>query len=229
MGACGSAHRESGSALKLGMTFGSKPGKLSSIPPSPVKEKQATNGGRPINDQWSPARSTASAFRDYGSKEDAFFDTKPWLDSDCEDDFYSVNGDFTPSRGNTPVHHKFSHVNKTPIPVSIPAPSPIEKKKKLADLFRESFSDGDEADEAMDASGDQTMTNGKMGVKPTQDLPQKSRNGTPFSGSERTSNEDLSEGRPIKPTQCCLPTFVSFCSPSQRRKMSPTIAVAEKA
>lgn len=27
-----------------------------------------------------------------GSKEEAFFDSKPWLDSDCEDDFYSVNG-----------------------------------------------------------------------------------------------------------------------------------------
>lgn len=27
-----------------------------------------------------------------GSKEDAFFDSKPWLDSDCDDDFFSVNG-----------------------------------------------------------------------------------------------------------------------------------------
>lgn len=27
-----------------------------------------------------------------GSKEEAFFDSKPWIDSDCEDDFYSVNG-----------------------------------------------------------------------------------------------------------------------------------------
>jgi len=29
---------------------------------------------------------------DTGSKEEAFFDSKGWLDSDCEDDFYSVNG-----------------------------------------------------------------------------------------------------------------------------------------
>lgn len=27
-----------------------------------------------------------------GSKEDAFFDSKAWLDSDCEDDFLSVKG-----------------------------------------------------------------------------------------------------------------------------------------
>ncbi|XP_024181948.1 uncharacterized protein At3g27210 isoform X1 [Rosa chinensis] len=236
MGTCASAHRESGSAMKLGMSFGSKPDKLSSILPSPVKEKPSTNGGRPINDEWSPARPTATAFRDYaGSKDEAFFDSKPWLDSDCEDDFYSVNGDFTPSRGNTPVHQNFSRVNKTPFenrsPVSIPAPSPMQKKKKLADLFRESFRDGDDVDDATDHSGDQTMTNGKMEVKPTtQDLPPKSLNGTPnVSGSERTANEYVTEDRPIKSTQCCLPTFVSFRSSSQRGKMSPTIAVVDKA
>ncbi|KAG8084232.1 hypothetical protein GUJ93_ZPchr0010g9470 [Zizania palustris] len=36
-----------------------------------------------------------------GSKDETFFDSRAWLDSECEDDFYSVNGDFTPSRGNT--------------------------------------------------------------------------------------------------------------------------------
>lgn len=27
-----------------------------------------------------------------GSKDDVFFDSRAWLDSDCEDDFFSVNG-----------------------------------------------------------------------------------------------------------------------------------------
>ena len=27
-----------------------------------------------------------------GSKEETFFDSQAWLESDCEDDFYSVNG-----------------------------------------------------------------------------------------------------------------------------------------
>ena len=27
-----------------------------------------------------------------GSKDEAFFDSRAWLDSDCEDDFFSVNG-----------------------------------------------------------------------------------------------------------------------------------------
>lgn len=43
--------------------------------------------------------------RSFGSSRDsAFHDTQPWLDSDNDDDFYSINGDFTPSRGNTPLH-----------------------------------------------------------------------------------------------------------------------------
>ena len=35
---------------------------------------------------------TSHCFFSAGSKEEAFFDSKAWLDSDCEDDFYSVNG-----------------------------------------------------------------------------------------------------------------------------------------
>jgi len=27
-----------------------------------------------------------------GNKEEMFFDSRAWLDSDCEDDFFSVNG-----------------------------------------------------------------------------------------------------------------------------------------
>lgn len=27
-----------------------------------------------------------------GSKEENFYDSQPWLESDCEDDFFSVNG-----------------------------------------------------------------------------------------------------------------------------------------
>ncbi|KAF0931841.1 hypothetical protein E2562_005804 [Oryza meyeriana var. granulata] len=30
---------------------------------------------------------------DSGSKDGMFFDSRAWLDSNCEDDFYSVNGD----------------------------------------------------------------------------------------------------------------------------------------
>ncbi|XP_047060450.1 uncharacterized protein LOC124667174 [Lolium rigidum] len=32
------------------------------------------------------------------SRDEAFFEASPWLESDCEDDFFSVNGDATPAR-----------------------------------------------------------------------------------------------------------------------------------
>ncbi|EPS70931.1 hypothetical protein M569_03840, partial [Genlisea aurea] len=63
-----------------------------------------------------------------GCKEEGFFDSQPWLDSDCEEDYFSVNGgDFTPSRGTTPVHHAFQ------------TPPPSDSKKRLSELFQESL------------------------------------------------------------------------------------------
>nr|VDC68525.1 unnamed protein product [Brassica rapa] len=81
-----------------------------------------------------------------GSKDETFFDTQQWLQSDSDDDFHSVNGDFTPSRGNTPkssfsdrlprINNLIFHENK-PSRGSSPAPKP--RRKKLGDLFRESI------------------------------------------------------------------------------------------
>lgn len=78
----------------------------SSMPPTPIKDKTDP----PIlpfgyKSRVSPFNSV-SRYRSFGgSKDETFFDTQAWLDSDCDDDFYSVNGDFTPSRGSTPIHH----------------------------------------------------------------------------------------------------------------------------
>ncbi|MFS8032266.1 hypothetical protein Hanom_Chr17g01555581 [Helianthus anomalus] len=51
----------------------------------------------------------------------------------------SVNGDFTPSRSNTPVHHTLisSRTNGS-ISQPSPPPPPTEKRKRLLDLFKES-------------------------------------------------------------------------------------------
>ncbi|KAK4544639.1 hypothetical protein RGQ29_032994 [Quercus rubra] len=191
MGSCVSIYRNSSSA---------KDDKLV-IPPSPIKEIP-TNGDRPIilnnvvsvKSQWSPSLSTP---RVYGSKEEIFFDSQPWLESDCEDDFYSVNGDFTPSRGNTPVHHlsigtpqiniaRFEdrmpgslpepsptdNIKKLArfedrMPGSLPEPSPTDKKKKLAELFRENSRHENEDVDNLNTSGNQNMANGNMEAKPT--------------------------------------------------------------
>ncbi|KAJ1391587.1 hypothetical protein SESBI_36570 [Sesbania bispinosa] len=205
--------------MKLKLAFGSKTEKLV-IPPSPIKE-QPKNGSL----RWSSSRSTTN-FTNYGSKEEAYFDSKAWLDSDCEDDFYSVNGDFTPSRGNTPVHHSFG-VNKTPFQNrtsgSMSESSP-EKKKKLLELFRESVKDHDQ--------------DGNKEVKATiQDVLPKSAHSTPYlSGansacsSERIMSEDRASIREksVKSLQWCIPSLSCRSFSERRRKTSPAIAVNGK-
>ncbi|KAJ6827148.1 uncharacterized protein M6B38_367875 [Iris pallida] len=79
---------------------------------------------------------------DLGSKREMFFDSRMWLDSECEDDFFSVNGDFIPIRESTPNNQRSSL--KTPSSKCFSAftgnsssePSPTGRKK-LADLFQE--------------------------------------------------------------------------------------------
>ncbi|KAK7380996.1 hypothetical protein VNO78_33518 [Psophocarpus tetragonolobus] len=220
MGSCASAPRNSNADMTFKVSFGSKSGKLV-IPPSPVKE-QSQNGDL----GWSTARSTTS-FRDQGSKEEAYFDSKPWLDSDCEDDFYSVSGDFTPSRGTTPLHHTFGTPSRHKIPSSVTETSP-EKKKKLLELFRESVKD------------DQNVSQGHKELKPTiQDVVMpKSAHCTPYlSGansacsSERIMSEDRASIREksVKSLQWCIPSLSSCRSFRERRmKTSPAIEVNGK-
>lgn len=217
MGSCVSSKRSSdaqASAMKMGLA----------IPPSPVKEKESRN---PIQ--------SPSVLKDFGSKEDAFFDSQAWIDSDCEDDFYSVNGDFTPSRGSTPVHHGFSR-GSTPVhkalgdrtPIRIPEPSPTTTKKKLLQLFDEDKEDADEQEQHTSGGGAQHAANGKQDVSSTiLNLPPKSANGTPFvsgpnsvCGSERTANGDepLQKEKSVRASPCCIPSLLSCRSLTDRKK-----------
>lgn len=206
--------------MKLKLSFCSKSDKLA-IAPSPIK-------GQPQNGDfgWSTARSTTT-FTDQGSKEEAFFDSKPWLDSDCEEDFYSVNGDFTPSRGTTPVHHTFGTPSRNRVPSSKAEPSP-EKKKKLLELFRESVKD----DQVDDGYG-----HNKEAKPPTiKDVMPKSAHCTPYGAnsacsSERTMSEDRVSIREksVKSLQGCMPSLSSCRSfRERRRKTSPAIEVNGK-
>lgn len=206
--------------------FGSKTQKLG-IPSSPIKELPK-NGDLKL----SPSRSTTN-FNDFGSKEEAFFDSKAWIDSDCEDDFYSVNGDFTPSRGNTPIHHNFGtpSVNKTSSlnrTSSSPSESSPDKKKKLLELFKDSVKDNQDDD-----------VREKKQVKPTiQDVLPKSSQSTPYlsgansaSSSERAMSEDRASvrERSSKSSLFCIPSLTSCRSfRERRRKTSPAIAVDGK-
>lgn len=229
--------------MKLRLSFVSKTENLM-IPPSPIKEKHDNDNFRidDIKSQWSPTLSTTAFKVDYGSKEETFFDSKPWLDSDCEDDFYSVNGEFTPSRGNTPVHtFGTPNLDKSPfeniIPGSTPGLPPPGKKKNLLELFRDSIRDDHYPD--LSLSGIENMANGKTEGKPSlNDTASKSSGSTPYisgtnsvSASERIPNGDTvsAKEKSVKSMQGCLPSLVSCRSFSERkRRMSPAVAANGK-
>ncbi|KAF8013134.1 hypothetical protein BT93_I1111 [Corymbia citriodora subsp. variegata] len=211
MGSCVSAHRSSTSAA--------------AIPPSPVKEK-AVDGGAPISagflkSQWSPGPRSTTSFKDY--------------------DFTPSRGS-TPSRGNTPTHPSLFRgtqlVKNAPqdkASVSVPEPSPTSKKKKLAELFRDSL--GRQEDFAgYDSLADKATEEEKAEAKPTiVDVLPSSNQGTPhiskptsMCSSEGTPDGDhvMEKQKPVRTTTCCLPRLSSYNAFSERnKKMSSAIAV----
>ncbi|XP_043725044.1 uncharacterized protein At3g27210-like isoform X2 [Telopea speciosissima] len=228
MGSCASTHKNPDSTMKL-FSITSKADKI--LIPSSTEEKPV-NGELGFKSQSSPRQPSLTSFRDFGSKEENFFDSQPWLESDCEDDYFSVNGD-TPSRGNTPKHQSgFVGAQLLNKPISMDGAagtrtetSPTDKKKKLAELFRESFSDDQDA-------VNQSISNGILKSKPIiLDLPPRSSNGTPdvsglnsVGSSERTPDKDfkLDKEKSARVAQCCLPSFVRSRSFSDRKKtLSP--------
>lgn len=154
------------------------------------------------------------------SKDETFFDSQPWLESDCEDDYYSVKGDFTPSRGSTPVHHNFSLgnllVNKAPPSVESNS-SPPDKRKRLSELFKESLRDTEDEEARADNKNEASPAIAKAAPRPTNVVhPSKSTNGTPnlsrvnsgCSSGRTPSKLVRAETKSVK-AQCCLPGLLS--------------------
>ncbi|KAJ0230123.1 Uncharacterized protein HA466_0310750 [Hirschfeldia incana] len=121
--------------------------------PSPTTKKsfeppRKSTTSNPVASPAVKARwSFSSSKKSFGSKDETFFDTtQQWLQSDSDDDFHSVNGDFTPSRGNTP---KCSFSDRPPRIQSLifqekkssrgSSPAPRPRRKKLGELFRDSI------------------------------------------------------------------------------------------
>ncbi|GMI87699.1 hypothetical protein HRI_002439200 [Hibiscus trionum] len=177
---------------------------------SPIKEK---NVGRELSVAGHDSRSQnpslehdETSFRDMGKAGESFFDSQPWLDSDC-DDFFSVNGDSVSSSGNSPNHQKSFRESSIPdqnrsldcAENAVPA----DTKKLLIELFRESFDD-DEANN--DPSSKQRLEN-----KPSTRSPY-----------ESTPNSAPSNGKPAQSAQRCLPSLVRNMSFGERKKrLSP--------
>ncbi|MQM18592.1 hypothetical protein Taro_051587 [Colocasia esculenta] len=146
MGTCASIHKDPASAVKFRVVVGNK--KVTA--PSPARGGPPNGEGFLTGgfDRKSARVDAGPGFRSpgFGGKDEIFFESRAWLDSDCEDDFFSVNGDFTPSRGSTP-----NYQTGTPIkpqlnrvlsfegfPDTKSEPSP---RKKLAEFFLESSSE----------------------------------------------------------------------------------------
>ncbi|RCV18429.1 hypothetical protein SEVIR_3G322500v4 [Setaria viridis] len=84
------------------------------------------------------------------SRDETFFEATPWLESDCEDDFYSVNGDLTPARSFSSQTSRIAPyaANKNlptlgAILKAEPLKPPAPQMRKLGDLLREPQDDGD--------------------------------------------------------------------------------------
>ncbi|XP_031268005.1 uncharacterized protein At3g27210-like [Pistacia vera] len=199
---------------------------------SPTKQKTTKIDQNTVGHRFLPQTTEMgheASFQDLSlsSKEEMFFDSQAWLESDCED-YFSVNGDLTPSSGNSPIHHKSAidtpHLDKivytdsTPMPNSLPEPSPTDMKKQLIELFRESFSDGC-------SDGDQNL-HGQQEAKPTVfDLPPKST--SPYElvpnsvcNSERTPYREIysRKGKSSQYSQCCIPSLMRSLSFTERKK-----------
>lgn len=131
--------------------------------------------------------------------------------------------DFTPSRGNTPVHPSLAGNLKGngDAPASFQQSPPQEKKKRLSELFSESLRSELELN-AMSTKKETAITGDRVPLRSTP--------GTPYvsvCNSERTPNGDLRcDVKSSKPAQCCLPRLLSSRSFSERRKrMSPARTV----
>ncbi|GJM92059.1 hypothetical protein PR202_ga08486 [Eleusine coracana subsp. coracana] len=158
-----------------------------------------------------------------GSKDEMFFESRAWLDSDCEDDFYSVNGDFTPSRGSTPNYQPRTQTVMTNVfqPDNIhnsksSEPSPTGRKK-LAELLKESMHSGSE--ENIDINEKQQAQSVAAVEKPVSESSSScSMEPTPISVVKSRKEKAWYTGR------CCLPSFVhslSIDESENRQKMTP--------
>ncbi|CAG7881889.1 unnamed protein product [Brassica rapa] len=167
------------------------------------------------NDVTNPATINGNSFIDStprdSSEEITFFDSRGWLDSDCEDDFMSVDGEFTPSRGTTPVHHKFSDKTPEADEKKHEEPSPTDNKKRLLELFKETQDqDEDEGEDDVAESKARACLWLRTPVR-------SSAPATPYNNNNDTERQQLKRVKSSAQGSCVL-RLVSCSSFTERRR-----------
>ncbi|CAN8233220.1 unnamed protein product [Cochlearia groenlandica] len=120
------------------------------LTPAATPTATMINGVTQVKPRWSFSSSKKS---NGSSKDETFFESYQWLQSDSEDDFHSVKGEFTPSPsyGNTPKCSLTEKVPRFQNPLFEEekrrvtfAVSPKPRRKKLGELFRDSIREEEE-------------------------------------------------------------------------------------
>ncbi|KAL5973022.1 hypothetical protein ACLOJK_039829 [Asimina triloba] len=196
----------------------SKPPNLQLPPPAVEKPPSGKQPLPQFSSQGLKCRPRAS--RDLeSSRDDAYFDSQAWLESDCEDDFLSVNGDLTPSCGSTPTKRS-SNPASPPLskassmdrrPTFMPETSADDKKTRLSELLKDDSHDEQPADN-QDISSPLTSVNGKQSSDSAnaEIPPPKSLEGS----SDKSQNKDSKHEKmkSAKSSQCCIPSLVEFAN-----------------
>uniref|UniRef100_A0A6N2MDN5 Uncharacterized protein n=1 Tax=Salix viminalis TaxID=40686 RepID=A0A6N2MDN5_SALVM len=234
MGTCASVHN--GTAPESAMKLDSKKDKLVT-PESPINDNKHSTANPPIK-TFGDFDDGCSSYLSAG-KEESFLIARAWIDSDCEDDFYSILLLPVAIPQSTIISLLGPHLPTKPFggrpPGSELEPSPLTEKR-LSDLFKDRIREDRDADGLQTSGpGDENIADGKVEVKQTiLDVLPKSAITTPYlsertsvCSSERLTNGDaLSEKeKSFKSTQRCLPSLIFCRSFSERKKKSPAIAV----
>ncbi|CAM8982899.1 unnamed protein product [Rhodiola kirilowii] len=205
---------------------------------SPIGEKPTSMVTRPMPEQLAANYRLSSAkFRSFGSKEDVFFESQPWLESDGDDDFYSVNGDMTPSitssSSNTPVHKSLSAAPSNNPPEDITAGykltlSPVKRRKSLSELFRESEDEEENSNSSRDtSSSDKETDEDTTEFHQTGEVPKvvtSKPNFQEHNFANSSGDVKMKKERSEKSAHRCLPRLFSVYSTNTAKKN--TIAAA---
>ncbi|KAL6616616.1 hypothetical protein ACP70R_038886 [Stipagrostis hirtigluma subsp. patula] len=226
MGSCASVHKDPGFDKKL---FLASPTKATTV------NGKGGGGVAPVGDGFGDLESKAEGDQrqagfgpkspDDGSKDEVFFESRAWLDSDCEDDFYSVKGDFTPSRGSTPNYQPRTQTVMTNVfsPDNMhnsksPEPSPTGRRK-LAELLREPMQNGSEESTDISKNEKQQLQSVPAVVNPASE--------SSFACSSEPTPTRVAKNRKEKAWytgRCCLPSFVhslTLDESERTQKMNP--------